>query len=171
LELSNKERTKKMVNVSAQTGGKHVARRSEVTALDLVKETMKALPDARRDVQFAHFRELLSEFPDYQHSVDWYYFSNLSDYIKGTRKSKSSPLDKAKRAAVGEAKAALTKSIKERIEVLLLTMPNGKLMRECTGKEMAAFGKGYQRIAATVGNKIVGSVLDEKAARSLLNPI
>ena len=67
------------------------------------------------------------------------------------------------------------KKVKEKsdeyLSIMLLyqTMPNGKTMRDCTGSEMAKFGKGYERIAERVGpDRKVGDVLDEEGVRQLM---
>lgn len=85
------------------------------------------------------------------------------DYRK--RQSGRSQRERAQREARIEATA---ESIKNQILLLNLEMPNGKRMRYCTGGEMAAFGKGYARIAKKAGNKLVGQVLDEAGVRKLM---
>lgn len=56
-----------------------------------------------------------------------------------------------------------------RVRRLNQEMPNGKRMRYCTGREMATFGAGYQRIAKMVGpNAMVGSKLNEQQVRKAM---
>jgi hypothetical protein len=73
------------------------------------------------------------------------------------------------RAEVAEQIANTAEAIKNQILVLNLEMPNGKRLRNCTGREMAQFGSAYQRIAKRVGpTKTVGTVLDEAGVRKLM---
>lgn len=55
----------------------------------------------------------------------------------------------------------IKQNIKERMVMLGLTMPNGKVMRYCTGTEMIGFGGWYAKIGKKVGRKMVGQVLNE----------
>ena len=56
-----------------------------------------------------------------------------------------------------------------KLMLLFTVMPNGKRMGECTGSDMAKFGKGYERIAERVGpDRKVGDVLDEDGVRALM---
>lgn len=70
---------------------------------------------------------------------------------------------------------ARTKRVRDKAQeyikmtLLYMLMPNGKLMRDCTGAEMSKFGKGYERIAERVGpDRKVGDVLDEEGVRGLM---
>ena len=158
--------------IENSAGAAHVARRSTVSARDLVQEVLKTLPNASRDEQFRQFQHMLADEPEYQRSVDWYFFSNVSDYILGTRKSKKrDERSEERRSAIASAQEALKDSIKQSIELLALTMPNGKPMRECTGREMATFGAGFKKVADMVGAmKRVGDVLNEDGVRAILAP-
>ena len=70
---------------SSQIGGTaaFVAKQSEITARDLVAKVLDALPSASRDQQFDMFQSLLEKHPEYQRSVDWYFFVNISSYLTG----------------------------------------------------------------------------------------
>ncbi len=49
-------------------------------------------------------------------------------------------------------------------------MPNSKQLRYCLGREVAAFGDGFARIAEKVpADQIVGCVLVETEVRALLD--
>jgi hypothetical protein len=49
-------------------------------------------------------------------------------------------------------------------------LPNGKLLRNCTGSDCKRFGGWYQRLAAKVRpRKLVGNVLSEQDVRKLYN--
>jgi hypothetical protein len=52
---------------------------------------------------------------------------------------------------------------------LKLTMPNGKKLSDCTGKECIAFGGLFQKIGERVGpDKRIGDVLTEKQIAALV---
>ena len=72
-------------------------------------------------------------------------------------------------ARVAQKHAEAVKNIKAQVMLLNLPMPNGKLMRYCTGEEMAAFGKAYTKIAQKAGRKQVGEVLSEQELHKLLD--
>jgi hypothetical protein len=48
-------------------------------------------------------------------------------------------------------------------------MPNGKALRDCTGREVRELGNAFIRIADRVGDdNFVGQILDEETVRGLL---
>jgi hypothetical protein len=58
-----------------------------------------------------------------------------------------------------------------RSAILDFMMPNNKRLRDCTFSEVRKFGKGFSRIAAAGRpNQIVGQVLSETKAKSLMRP-
>jgi hypothetical protein len=91
----------------------------------------------------------------------------LESYMKRERQERYRPTP-AEKQAREEAIEATAESIKNQLLLLNLEMPNGKRMRFCTGTEMANFGSAYQRIGKKCGGKMVGSVLDEKEVRALV---
>jgi hypothetical protein len=53
-------------------------------------------------------------------------------------------------------------------KVLGLKMPNGKALRDCTGRECDHFGGWFKRLATKVGpDKRVGDVLTEADVRAI----
>ena len=60
--------------------------------------------------------------------------------------------------------------IKIKVIMLLdLMLPNGKLLRDCTGVECRAAGGWLVKIADRVGDGVVGEVLSENEALSIFN--
>lgn len=149
------------------TGASFVAAKEDNNPREIVIEVIKSAPNATRKEQFDQFRERLSENSDeYQRAVDWYFFVNMHDYLTTSRNTKSTP---AQRAAQKESQAKTVEAIKDQIVILNLVMPNGKMMRDCTGAEMTMFGGSFVKVGKKVGSaKTVGSVLDEKQIRQFM---
>lgn len=120
------------------------------------------------------FREAVREDEEYFLAVSDYAwdaaFRALTEQKKHARPSAE---QRAASAAASASRAAeharVVKGIAEQVMMLNLEMPNGKRMRNCTGPEMAAFGKGYERIARKVGRKRVGEVLNEAQVREMVS--
>jgi hypothetical protein len=71
------------------------------------------------------------------------------------------------REARDEAISELADSVAEEIKARILdfVMPNNKPLRDCTGSEVAGFGRGFIKIAEKVGpDQRVGDVLTDKEA-------
>jgi hypothetical protein len=75
------------------------------------------------------------------------------------------------RAAQARSHQAAVEQVAQQTHALLLmrlTMPNGKLLGECTGADCKRFGGWYARIGKLVpARKIVGEVLTEDRLREL----
>jgi hypothetical protein len=84
------------------------------------------------------------------------------------RRAAPTPRQRASRKAAEQAqvRAAVTK-VKEAV-LLDLVMPNGIAMRYCSGTQMAGFGAAYEKIAAKVGDAMVGEVMVESEVKALL---
>lgn len=149
------------------TGASFVAAKEKHNPRDLVVDVIGKMPSADRKEQFEAFRELLAKRRDeYQRSVDWYFFVNMHDYMTSNRNRHQDPVERTESRA---QKQERVEAVIAQIELLDLTMPNGKAMRDCTGADMARFGNRYQRIAERVGKgKLVGSVLNEEQVRKII---
>jgi hypothetical protein len=53
--------------------------------------------------------------------------------------------------------------------LLNLQMPNGKLLRYCTGDEVVSFGQQYIKLGKRCGDKLVGQVLSDAEAHRLMS--
>lgn len=63
------------------TGATVVAQSGEPGPVDLVRDVIKEMPDAKRAERFVRFREMLADYDDYQRTVDNYFFVNMHDYL------------------------------------------------------------------------------------------
>jgi hypothetical protein len=61
-------------------------------------------------------------------------------------------------AAIAEIKAAAHRSERQWLLRLNFTMPNGKALGDCTGMEVGKFGRLFEEIARTVGDRLVKEV-------------
>lgn len=120
------------------------------------------------------FREAIRADDDYFNAVCDYAFDNSVKAIQEAQSREAPSATKVaeraeKRAVEAREHAERVQSIKDQIILLNQEMPNGKRMRYCTGREMATFGAGYQRIAKMVGpNAMVGSKLNEQQVRKAM---
>lgn len=125
---------------------------------------------------FEKFRSELIKSKEMMRAVQWYFFINMYEYSFGTKNQEGRPRAAENRRASDlqrvEAKIlqdTIIEDVKRQLVLLDLMMPNEKLMRDCTGSEMAKFGNRYQQIAAKVGKtKIVGDVLSEDHVREMM---
>ncbi len=111
----------------------------------------------------------MQEDPDALNAAADYIVKICLEALEGyERRQPRPPVDPVQREQRQADIVAAAAKIKEQILLLNLEMPNGKRMRYCTGTEMLSWGRGYAKIGKRVGNKIVGQVLNEDEARSLL---
>jgi hypothetical protein len=77
---------------------------------------------------------------------------------------------RARRRRTTRRSAATTVAAAVRQNILEFEMPNGKLMRDCTFKEVGKAGRAFARIAAAGRpNQIVGEVLSAQRAQTLIS--
>lgn len=124
-------------------------------------------PNLDKDALFEEFRRTILATEDHQRDVDMYFFANA---FADARKSQpqSYVQSAANLVARRESISAAAAQVVNQISLLFLTMPNGKAMRYCTGREMENFGKGYAKIAKRAGAKTVGEVLNEGEVKQLM---
>ena len=150
-----------MMDRTTATGGTG-GRRVLPTARDLVAWVVRELPKASRDQWLRRFDEMLEMNPHCQPVVNEHYFVAAERDLRATC---------TKAARDTARKDILVRALADKMmsNLLLLRMPNHKRMVDCTGAEMSAFGKGYERIAEAVGpDKRVGEVLSEDEVRRLM---
>jgi hypothetical protein len=141
-------------------------RRALPTARDLVAWVVNELPRANLHAWLRRFDELLEFNPHCQPQVNEHYFISLERDLRATHTKASRDQARGKRDVRIRTAADGMKR-----DMLLLVMANGKRMADCTGTEMGAFGKGFERIAEAVGpDKRVGEVLREEDVRRLMVP-
>lgn len=145
---------------------------------DLLAEIVKEYPRASDDKLLREYLDRCRNSEDDFEAAVTYAFDNN---IRALRKQDISARERAERAnrkvevakqaaRVAERHADAVKAIKHQVMLLNLPMPNGKLMRNCTGEEIGGFGKSYAKIAQKVGpRKRVGEVLTEDQLHALLD--
>lgn len=123
-------------------------------------------PEMDKDVLFDKFKDLILCTKERQRDVDWYFFANA---YAAAQAPEYNPQSVSQRAVRQEAVKSAAAHVVNQISLLFLTMPNGKAMRYCTGREMEKFGKGYAKIAKKAGAKTVGEVMNESEVRLLMD--
>jgi hypothetical protein len=133
-------------------------------------EIKTANPKARHSTLVRLMAERMLTDDDVLRAAADYIVTNCEEAEAGyvSRRNSTARRPPTPRAVLAEEVRTTVDAIKEQILLLNLEMPNGKRMRYCTGTEMGEFGKAYQRIAKKVGNKLVGSVLNETEVRKLM---
>lgn len=114
-------------------------------------------------------KEATDEGDDYISPIIEYWFApNYKSLLNLQRPpAKRQAAKAARKAEIDEIKS----TVKERIARMVLldvVLPNGKRLRDCTGKECAKAGGWFAKIAGKVKpTEIVGKVLSETQVRSL----
>lgn len=149
------------------TGASFVAAKEHDNPRDLVLETIKKGPSLTRKERFEDFRGLLKENnEEYQRAVDWYFFVNMHDYFTTNR---SRPADPVERAEARQRQSETVERIKAQIILLDLTMPNGRLLGDCTGADLMTMNSRFKKLADRVGKaKIVRDVLTEDQVKEIM---
>ena len=148
------------------------------TIRDILVEVIEAYPHAGEGALFREFLDRCRNEEECLVAAVRYAFDNSYRTLlsQKEREAKSKPPNVEQRVKTARANLAraeeyaeTVKSIKHQVMLLNLPMPNGKLMRNCTGEEMGGFGKTYIKIARKVGFKKVGEVLTEDQLHELLD--
>lgn len=169
-------------NDGSRRGASFLGKNSLMNTRARTIELVRANPGVDLEDLFDKFIETIASAEDHQSAINWYFFINASTCAQGSGRTpeeithRSSPRDYerapvtiAQRAERQEKVSAAATQIVNQISLLFLTMPNGKAMRYCTGREMEKFGKGYAKIAKRAGTKTVGEVLNEAEVRQLMD--
>lgn len=124
---------------------------------------------------FKAFREevLSDEKQNALNAIIEYWFTN--NFVRLIEEKYSGQKTRKQRAAEARANRAEVETQKSRIKAaaaklvfLDLMLPNGKSLRDSTGKECASAGGWFAKIAAQIKpNEIVGNALTEKQLRAL----
>jgi hypothetical protein len=137
------------------------------TAKDLVIRAYVETKHQGEPAFLGRFKLLIRSNPQCQDPVYEHYASAMLRSFLRTKSAYLNNENRAKDARDKKVQEATEKKV--RLALLLMVMPNGKLMRDCTGGEMAMFGKGYVRIAERVGpDRKVGDVLGEDEVYRLM---
>lgn len=141
--------------------------------LGLLISIIRDDPDGDKEKYYSRFRSLIL-LDDYCGFLDaliseWVSIK-FSTALRAARPPSIEELrDKAaSRRAARQRTVAMVEKAKELIGARLLEfiMPNGKMLRNCTGAECKQFGGIFTHIGKRVGNRVVGDVLSaEQIAR------
>lgn len=145
-------------------GAHYLARRMRVNPRELIIKVLEEHEGENKEEQFEHFREMIKGSDEYQRAVDWYFFTNMHDYVT-TNRSSSSRRDHTEeiKQGVADLKAKVMKTVL----TLQFIMPNGKSIAECTGSEVMGFGGLFTAIGRKAGKKLIGEVFtSDKRLRS-----
>ena len=135
----------------------------------VVREIKTSNPKANHSTLVRLLAERMSEEDDVLKAAADYIVKNCEDALAGYAQRERKTTTPEERAKVAEQIENTAEAIKNQILLLNLEMPNGKRLRNCTGREIGQFGAAYQRIAKRVGpTKLVGTVLDEAGVRKLM---
>lgn len=145
---------------------------NQFSAREVLKRVFDANPKASREQLMLLVREPLSEH--HWNSIFEYWFTNnlrslLEEKPKPARKTESEVNEQ--RAAAEKLKTQFKTQIVAAVGLKFI-LPNGKMLKDCTGQECAQMGgqvgRWLQRIAAKIKpDDIVGEVLSEQQVRKL----
>lgn len=156
------------------TGALMIKQIAQDNPRELLVEIIGENRDRDKNAIFEIFRKEVIKSQALSRAVQWYFFINMYEYVETSRNQGPggrgpSVVTPSRRLEGRIVQEQIVESIKQQIVILDLLMPNEKLMRECTGSEMALFGNRYQKIAERVGKKSkVGDVLTEEQLRAIM---
>lgn len=133
---------------------------------DLLVRVIEDNPGAGEAEWLKSFTRAVRDDEDYLDPIIGYWFANNYRSLIPVRRATPQ-----RRAAQAKARAAVVETIKLRIAAISLSfiMPNGKELRDSTGKECAQAGGWLAKIAKRVKpTEKVGSVLTEGQLRRLV---
>jgi hypothetical protein len=142
---------------------------------DVLRRIISEEPDASKSQLLTMCRDEILKDEDMVESVIEYWFSNNYHSLIGpTARPTSFSSRQLRESRIETAKTAIVERIEERAQMILLDMimPNGKALKECSGKECASLGKRISpwlaRISKAVPpSKLVGDVLSEERVRQI----
>lgn len=129
-----------------------------------------------KEQAFDEFRMRLQTDEEARRNVDWFFFINMYDVIKpkprtlGAVNATQRPSRSERIRASRDEAIERSHDIRQRLQLMSLTMPNGKELRDCTGAELATFGNRFKILAERVGKqRKVSDVLTEDDLQSTFN--
>lgn len=156
-----------MTSLDTGTYGAKVQSWKRANPRDLLKRLIEEQPRADKETLFKAFRDQVrgDDGEDFLDSIIEYWFAN--NYHSLTERPSPAPSKAAKRARVEEIKATI-KARAAKMILLDMVLPNGKPLRDCTGRECAKAGGWFTKIAGQVkSGDIVGKVMSETQVRKL----
>jgi hypothetical protein len=163
--------TDSIQNLNPKLGAPFTAKSGQANPDDVLREIMEANPSANEAKTWPDFRAaVLGDEELTEACVRWYHVNarrRIEGLIPAPKQSK-----KTAPAAEIASRAALIKTAVRTVAhtaFLDITMPNNKLLRACTFKEVGRFGEKFKKLAAMgKPGQIVGRVLSEKQACAVL---
>ena len=153
-----------MIELNAIYGGPAVHKTERANPTELIIGLKDANPTSSKEVierlfLNAIFGDITLPEPDYLTPIGKYYFHNAWTQLRcNPRRSKRRPVNVATRKHEVE-------KIKQKIASVIigeLLMPNGKMVKDCTGTEMVKYGGHWARMGRIAKRKKVGDVLSEQ---------
>lgn len=147
------------------TYGAKVQSWSGANPRDVLNRIIEAMPGASRESVLAALRDAVKEPAAELHldAIIEYWFANNYRALTEPRRPPAGPST----AMVAEAKATI-KQRAERMVLLDMILPNGKALREATGRDCKRAGGWLRAIAQRIKpNERVGDVLTESDVRKL----
>lgn len=155
-------------------GAKRTSYTARTNPREILKGVMEANPHASVSELCALFEKEVRQDEGAVSVVIEYYVSNQSRYLRQPSTASQVIAAKERRQTIVAVKQKIVAKVERKARMLLLEMilPNGKLLRDCTGKECAALAKKMGGWLAKVAEKvkpsqIIGEVLSEADVRRL----
>lgn len=140
---------------------------------DLLRRIIEEDPSASKVELLKACRDEIIKDEDMVDAVIEYWFSNNYHSLIG-QKSTTCDAQQKRRQSISEVATNIKERIEERAQMLLLDMilPNGKALRDCTGRECAnlgnRIGQWLKRVSAEIRpTQRVGDALSEERVRQL----
>lgn len=165
-----------MTELAIGTYGAKVQSWRRANPRDLLKRVIEENQGHDRTALLKAFREevMAEDGEDYLDSIIEYWFANNYHSLTVQPKPPTSASPTATKRRTEAVKSKITERIHKEAQMILLDMmlPNGKALRDCTGKEClrlsGKIGAWLKAVAAQVKpNQKVGAALSEKDVREM----
>jgi hypothetical protein len=137
---------------------------------DILFKLMQDYPSATESDLCKRHKDAIIDDPDQFDAIHAYWFANNYRSLQVKQTFTPDAVAKRKISAKKEISktVAVIKTRAVRMVLLDMTMPNGKLLRDSTGKDCAKAGGWLAKIAKTIKpTDVVGKVLSESQIRKL----
>lgn len=151
-----------MIDIQAVYAGPMIHKTEKFNPTEVLVRLIDENPGASRDVVERLFIAEIEEDRDYRTPVLKYFFFNAWMGLHPERRQKSRERNMLQKAELKQAAAENIQRIKRAVIISELMMPNNKKVADCTGIEMAKFGKFGAKIGKLVQRRKVGAVLSEQ---------
>lgn len=152
--------------MTAIYGGPEIHRRHRLNPSEVLERIFERNPDGVFEDHLEAFLKKVKDNDGLLEPLAAYYARNAwSDFKRRARGPRTSDPERE-----AEKRAEVEKNVRKiRLTIIgEIEMPNGKMVKECTGTEMKRFGGAWIRIGEAAGRKRVGDVLSEQEMRALM---